>query len=53
MIDNIPREIFEGNGNAQEKLRRIYGKELNYTNAKKHLVGIKLHPNTAKGLDKN
>lgn len=53
LIDNISREIFEGNGNAQEKLRRIYGKELNYTNAKKYLAGIKLHLNTVKGLDKN
>ena len=30
-------------GNAQEKMRRLYGKELAYNNAKKYLAGIKLH----------
>ena len=30
-------------GNAQEKMRRLYGKELDYSNAKKYLAGIKLH----------
>jgi len=33
----------EGSGNAQEKMRRLYGKELAYNNAKKYLAGIKLH----------
>ena len=30
-------------GNAQEKMRRLYGKELEYNTAKKYLAGIKLH----------
>ena len=33
----------DGSGNAQEKMRRLYGKELAYNNAKKYLAGIKLH----------
>lgn len=52
-IESITREVFEGAGNAQEKMLRIYGKELNYSNAKKYLAGIKLHLETTGRLDKN
>ena len=50
IIENIRREIFEGKGNSQEKLKRIYGKELNPTNARKYLAGIRLHLETMKGI---
>lgn len=53
MIDKIAREVYDGEGNAQDKLLRIYGKELNYNNAKKYLAGIKLHLNTIKRLGNN
>jgi len=53
LIDTITREIFDGEGNAQEKLKRIYGKELNYNNAKKYLAGIRLHLNTIKKANAN
>ena len=52
-VDSIIREITEGTGNAQEKLLRIYGKSLNYNNAKKYLAGIKLHLETMDRLKKN
>lgn len=52
-MSNLEELIFNAPGNAQEKLRSIYGKDLSYTNAKKYLAGIKLHLNTVKGLDKN
>lgn len=35
--------LADGGGNAQEKLRRLYGKDITYHNAKKYLAGIKLH----------
>ena len=52
-MSSIEDQIFNSPGNAQEKMRRLYGKELGYNNAKKYLAGIKLHLNTVKGLDKN
>lgn len=39
-------EIFNSPGNPQETMRRLYGKELSYSNAKKYLAGIRLHINT-------
>lgn len=39
-------EIFSSPGNPQETMRRLYGKELSYSNAKKYLAGIRLHINT-------
>jgi hypothetical protein len=53
MTDDLAREVFEGAGNAQEKMLRIYGKELSYSNAKKYLAGIKLHLETTGRLDQN
>lgn len=35
--------LADGGGNAQEKLRRLYGKDITYHNAKKYLAGIKMH----------
>lgn len=42
----IEAEVFETPGNPQEKMRRLYGKELSYSNAKKYLAGIRLHLNS-------
>lgn len=39
-------EIFNSPGNPQETMRRLYGKELSFSNAKKYLAGIRLHINT-------
>ena len=39
-------EIFSSPGNPQETMRRLYGKELSFSNAKKYLAGIRLHINT-------
>lgn len=52
-IAALTREIFEGTGNAQQKLLRLYGKDLNYNNAKKYLAGIKLHLATMQNADSN
>lgn len=49
----IEQEILSGAGNAQEKLLRLYGKNLAYNNAKKYLAGIKLHLETMRRLGKN
>jgi len=40
-------------GNPQEKLLRLYGKQLAYNNAKKYLAGIKLHLDTMERLNNN
>ena len=53
MLNNLIDDIFEGEGNAQEKLYRIYGKKLNYSNASKYLSGIKLHINKLKEISGN
>lgn len=53
MINKIEHEVLEGDGNAQEKLYRIYGKKLAYNTAKHYLTGIKLHIDTLKKLEKN
>lgn len=39
-------EIFNSPGNPQETMRRLYGKDLSFSNAKKYLAGIRLHINT-------
>jgi hypothetical protein len=52
-IASLTTEIFEGAGNAQEKLFRLYGKNLNYSNAKKYLAGIKLHLTTLQHAEDN
>jgi hypothetical protein len=52
-IPSLTKEIFEGRGNAQEKLLRLYGKDLAYNNAKKYLAGIKLHLETLQRVEKN
>jgi len=52
-VASIAREIFEGTGNAQDKMRRLYAKDLTYDNAKKYLAGIKLHLQTMQRADTN
>jgi hypothetical protein len=52
-IQSLVKEIFEGDGNAQDKLFRLYGKKLAYNNAKKYLAGIKLHIETLQRAEKN
>ena len=52
-IQSLTKEIFDGDGNAQEKLLRLYGKRLAYNNAKKYLAGIKLHIETLQRAEKN
>ena len=52
-FDSLRREVFSGTGNPQEKIRRLYGKDLSYSNAKKYLTGIKLHLDTVDRLTKN
>jgi len=42
-IQSLVKEISEGDGNAQDKLFRLFGKKLAYNNAKKYLAGIKLY----------
>lgn len=42
-MNEFERQLLSSDGNAQEKLRRWYGKELAYNTAKKYLAGIKLH----------
>ena len=46
LMNPIEAEVFETPGNPQEKMRRLYGKELSPSNAKKYLAGIRLHLNT-------
>ena len=43
---NLDQEVFNYPGNPQETMRRLYGKELSFSNAKKYLAGIRLHINT-------
>lgn len=52
LTEKIEKEIFEGEGNAQEKLERIYGKKLTYGSAKKYIAGIKLHLDFMRALEK-
>lgn len=52
-MSSIEDQIFNSPGNAQEKMRRLYGKNLEYNNAKKYLAGIKLHLETMQKLDTN
>lgn len=42
-MNEFEQQLLSSDGNAQEKMRRWYGKELAYNNAKKYLAGIKLH----------
>jgi len=43
-LNSFEQQVLSSDGgNAQEKMRRLYGKELAYNNAKKYLAGIKLH----------
>lgn len=53
MITNLENEILNGEGNAQEKIYRIYGKKLAYNTAKLYLTGIKLHLNAVKELNES
>ena len=50
---NLEKEIYDGEGNAKEKLLRLYGKDVCYNNATLYLAGIKLHLDTIKRLQKN
>ena len=50
---NLEREIFDGEGNAKEKLLRLYGKDISYKSAAAYLAGIKLHLDTTRRLQKN
>jgi len=34
-MNNFDEQVLNGEGNAQEKLLRLFGKQLNYNNAKK------------------
>jgi len=52
-IQSLIKEISEGDGNAQDKLFRLYGKRLAYNNAKKYLAGIKLHLETIQRAESN
>lgn len=53
MKPDIIYEIFEGEGNAQEKLYRLYGKKIGYSTAAAYMAGIKLHINTMKLSESN
>ena len=50
---NLEKEIYDGEGNAKEKLLRLYGKDISYKSAAAYLAGIKLHLETIKRLEKN
>ena len=50
---NLEKEIYDGEGNAREKLLRLYGKNLSYKSAVSYIAGIKLHLETIKRLEKN
>ena len=52
-MNAFEEQVINAPGNAQEKMRRIYGKELTYSNAKKYLAGIKLHIDTLSKLEQN
>jgi len=52
LIKKIENEILHGEGNAQEKLSRIYGKEISYHNSALYLAGIKLHINKINEIEK-
>lgn len=49
-INTIAWEILEGEGNSQEKLKRIFDKELSYNNAAAYVAGMKLLLETIKDL---
>lgn len=51
-MNAFEEQVINAPGNAQEKMRRLYGKELAYNNAKKYLAGIKLHIDTLDTLSK-
>ena len=52
-MNAFEEQVINAPGNAQEKMRRLYGKELSYSNAKKYLAGIKLHLDMMERLNKN
>lgn len=52
-MNAFEEQVINAPGNAQEKMRRLYGKELAYNNAKKYLAGIKLHIDTLSKLEQN
>lgn len=52
-MNSFEEQVINAPGNAQEKMRRLYGKELAYNNAKKYLAGIKLHIDTLSKLEQN
>ena len=52
-MNGFEEQVINAPGNAQEKMRRLYGKELAYNNAKKYLAGIKLHIDTLSKLEQN
>jgi hypothetical protein len=41
-INRIAFDIFEGEGNSQEKLKRIFNKEISYNNSAMYIAGMKL-----------
>jgi len=51
-VNAFEEQVINAPGNAQEKMRRLYGKELAYNNAKKYLAGIKLHLGMMERLNK-
>lgn len=51
-MNAFEEQVINAPGNAQEKMRRLYGKELAYNNAKKYLAGIKLHLGMMERLNK-
>ena len=51
-MNAFEEQVINAPGNAQEKMRRLYGKELEYNNAKKYLAGIKLHLGMMERLNK-
>ena len=50
---NLEKEIYDGEGNAKEKLLRLYGKDISYKRSAAYLAGIKLHLETIKRMEKN
>ena len=53
MLSAFEMDVLNAPGNAQEKLKRFYGKNISPSNAKKCFSGIKLHLETMQKLDTN
>lgn len=50
---NLKKELYDGKGNAKDKLLKLYGKDLSYKRAASYIAGIKLHLETEEKLRKN